>query len=108
MRTIVFGKLGDPEFDPKFPAAYPIEGRVNILGEMPVRLRAEGKMLVAYGFGGQRVEIPVASIRQVWIHPEFEVSPAGPVREALLVLDTKHRVLLKAPGAWGPGVRVPK
>jgi hypothetical protein len=105
MRTIVFGKLGDPEFDPKFPAAYPIEGRVNILGEMPVRLRAEGKMLVAYGFGGQRVEIPVASIRQVWIHPEFEVSPAGPVREALLVLDTKHRVLLKAPGAWGPGVR---
>jgi hypothetical protein len=105
MRTVVFGKLGDPEFDPKFPAAYPVEGRVNILGEMPVRLRAEGKTLVAYGFGGQRVEIPAESIRQVWIHSEFEVSPEGRVREALLVLDTQHRVLLKAPGAWGPGVR---
>jgi hypothetical protein len=105
MRTIVFGRLGDPEFDPKFPAAYPVEGQVGLLGEMPVRLRAEGKSLVAYGFGGQRLEIPATSIRQVWIHPEFEVSPGRHAREALLVLDTKHRVLLKAPGAWGPGVR---
>jgi hypothetical protein len=105
MRTVVFGRLGDPEFDPKFPTAYPVEGRVNILGEMPVRLRAEGKMLVAYGFGGQRVEIPPESVRQVWIHSEFEVPPERRVREALLVLDTKHHVLLKAPGAWGPGVR---
>ena len=105
MRTIAFSRLGDPEFDPKFPAAYPVEGRVDLLGEMPVRLRAEGKMLVAYGFGGQRVEIPAKSVRQVWIHPEFEASPGGRVRAALLVLDTKHQVLLKAPGAWGPGVR---
>jgi hypothetical protein len=72
---------------------------------MPVRLRAEGKVLVAHGFGGQRVEIPARSIRHVWIHPEFEVPPGGRVREALLVLDAQHRVLLKAPGAWGPGVR---
>jgi len=105
MRTIAFRKLGDPEFDPKFPAAYPVEGRVDLLGEMPVRLRAEGKMLVAYGFGGQRIEMPATSVRQVWIHPEFEAYPGGRVREALLVLDTKHRVLLRAPGAWGPGVR---
>ncbi len=105
MRTGVFGRLGDPEFDPKFPAAYPVEGRASLLGEMPVRLRAEGKMLVAYGFGGQRVEIFGKSIRQVWIHPEFEVFPGGRVRAALLVLDTKHHVLLRAPGAWGPGVR---
>ena len=105
MRTVVFGRLGDPEFDPRLPAAYPLESRAGLLGEVPVRLRAEGKMLVAYGFGGQRVAIPARSVRQVWIHPEFEVHPKGPVREALLVLDTKHRVVLKARGAWGPGVQ---
>jgi len=105
MRTFVFGRLGDPKFDPRLPVAYPVEARVGLLGEMPVRLRAEGKMLVAYGFGGQRVEIPAELIRQVWIHPEFEAFPGRRVREALLVLDVRHRVLLKAPGAWGPGVR---
>jgi len=101
----VFGRLGDPEYDPRSPAAYPVEGRAGLLGEMPVRLCAEGKALVAYGFGGQRVEIPARSIRRVWIHPEFEAFPGGRVREALLVVDARHRVLLKAPGAWGPGVR---
>jgi hypothetical protein len=105
MRTVVFGGLGDPAFDPKLPSAYPVDGRVGLLGEMPVRLRAEGEVLAAYGFGGQRVEIPAKSIRQVWIHREFEVFPGGRVREALLVLDAGHRVLLKAPGVWGPGVR---
>lgn len=105
MRSVVFGGMGDPEFDPKLPAAYPAEGRVGPLGEMPVRLRAEGEALVAYGFGGQRVEIPAASIRQVWIHREFEGAAGARVREALLVLDARHQVLLRAPGAWGPGVR---
>jgi len=105
MRTVAFGKMGDPEFDPKLPAAYPVQARASLLGEMPVRLRAEGKMLVAYGFGGQRIEIPAASIRQVWIHSEFEASSGRRVGEALLVLDTRHRVLLRAPGAWGPEVR---
>jgi hypothetical protein len=101
MRNVVFGRLGDP----RFPVAYPVEARAGLLGEMPVRLCAEGKMLVAYGFGGQRVEIPAESIRQVWIHPEFEVFPGQRVREGLLVLGVRQRVLLKAPGAWGPGVR---
>jgi hypothetical protein len=105
MQTVVFGGLGDPEFDPESPSAYPVEGRVGLLGEMPVRLRAEGKALVAYGFGGQRVKIPAGSIRQVWIHPEFEVLSGGRVCEALLVLDAGHRVLLRAPGEWGPGVQ---
>ena len=105
MRTVVFGGLGDPEFDPRSPSAYPAQGRVGLLGEMPVQLRAEGKSLVAYGFGGQRVEIPAGSIRQVWIHPGFEGLPGGRVSGALLVLDARHRVLLKAPGIWGPGVR---
>jgi hypothetical protein len=105
MRTFVFGRLGDPGSDPGLPVAYPAEARAGLLGEMPVRLRAEGKMLVAYGFGGQRVEIPAGLIRQVWIHPEFEAFSGRRVRAALLVLDVRHRVLLKVPGAWGPGVR---
>jgi hypothetical protein len=103
MRTVVFGRPGDPEFRAKFPVAYPVEARASLLGEMPVRLCAEGKVLAAYGFGGQRVEIPAESIRQVWIHPEYE-APGGRVREALLVLGVRHRVLLRAPGVWGPGV----
>src|ERR1700678_4185502 len=77
MRTVVFGGQGDPGFDPDFPSAYPVEGRVGLLGEVPVRLRAEGTVLAAYGFGGQRIEIPARSIRQVWIHPEFEASSGG-------------------------------
>jgi len=101
MRTVVFGGLGDP----KSPSAYPAEGGAGLLGEMPVRLRAEGEALVAHGFGGQRVEIPASSIRQVWIHPEFGAPAGQRVRAALLVLDAGHRVLLKAPGVWGPGVR---
>jgi hypothetical protein len=100
MRTVVFGGLGAPTS----PSAYPVEGRVGLLGEMPVRLCAGGGALAAYGVGGQLVEIPASSIRQVWIHPEFE-GPAGErIRPALLVLDARHRVLLRAPGIWGPGV----
>jgi hypothetical protein len=105
VRSVVPSKLGDLKFDPAFPVAYPVEGRVGLMGEMPVRLCAEGTMLIAYGFGGQRVEIPAKSIKQVWIYPEFETYVGGRVREALLVLDTRHRVVLKARGAWGPGVR---
>jgi hypothetical protein len=104
MRTVAFSRLGDPEFDPESPAAYPIETEANLMGEMPVRLRAEGKNLVAYGFGGQRVVIPAASIRQVWIHPEFEGQGGIRYREALIILDARHRIVLRAPGAWGPGV----
>jgi hypothetical protein len=105
MGSVVFGELGDPKSGPDYPVAYPAEGRVGLSGEMPVRLCAEGKTLIGYGFGGQRVEIPVKSISQVWIHPEFDAYPDGRVREALLVLDIKHYVVLKAPGAWGPGVK---
>jgi len=100
MRTVALGGLGDPAS----PAAYPVDGQVGLLGEMPVWLRAEGQALVAYGVGGQRVEIPARSIRQVWIHPEFQPTAGGRVRAALLVLDARHRVLLKVPGVWGPGV----
>src|ERR1700753_1313562 len=72
LRTVAFGTVTNPEFDPNIPAAYPLESQADLLGEMPVRLRAEDEALVAYGFGGQRVAIPASSIRQVIIHPGFE------------------------------------
>ena len=39
MTTVGFGGVGDFEFGPGFPAAYPVEGRAGLLEEMPVRLR---------------------------------------------------------------------
>ena len=104
MRTVALGGLGDPAYDPTSPVAYPVDGQVGLLGEMPVRLRAEGQTLVAYGVAGQRIEIPAREIRQVWIHPEFEPTAGGRVRAALLVLDARHRIVLRVPGVWGPGV----
>jgi hypothetical protein len=46
---------------PRLRRVSAVEGRVGLLGEVPVRLRAEGKVLAAYGFGGQRIEIPARS-----------------------------------------------
>lgn len=100
MRTVSLVGLGDPDS----LTAYPIDGRVGLLGDIPVALRAEGAALVGHGVGGQRVEIPARSIRQLWIHPEFESATGGRVRPALLVLDARHRILLRAPGLWGPGI----
>jgi hypothetical protein len=91
---------GDPELDPWQPTAYPVEGVMALFGEMPVRLRAEGTTLVAYGFGRQRVEIPGGSIGKVWLHPEYETPEGATVNAALLVLDKANRVLLKVPGEW--------
>jgi hypothetical protein len=104
MRTVVFGGQGDPGFDPEFPSAYPVEGRVGLLGEVPVRLRAEGKALAAYGFGGQRIEIPARSIRQVWIHPEFEVISGG--RKVPSLVDAENCLRLRVRPAGGPVTRV--
>lgn len=91
---------GDPKLDPWHPTAYPVEGAMALFGEMPVRLRAEGTMLVAYGFGHQRVEISGGSIGKVWIHPEYETPAGATVGAALLVLDKRNHVVLKVPGDW--------
>jgi hypothetical protein len=93
----------DPEYDPRHPTVYPVEGATALFGEMPVRLRAEGTTLVAYGFGHQRVEIPAGSIGKVWIHEEYETQQGATVGAGLLVLDKAHHVLLKVPGEWNRG-----
>jgi hypothetical protein len=100
MRAFSAKPPGDPQFDPRHPTAYPIEGAMALFGEMPVRLRAEGKTLVAYGFGHQRIEIPVGSIGKIWIHPDYEKTSEPTAGAALLVLDKANHVLLRVPGEW--------
>lgn len=99
MRADAVSRLGDPEFDPRRPAAYPLSRVTDLLGEMPVRLRAEGTSLVAYGFGSQRIQVPASAIDCVWIHRGYRV-PGRRAAAALLVIDKHRRVLLHAPGAW--------
>ena len=100
MRVNAVQPQGDPEFDPRDPTVYPAEGATALFGEMPVRLRAEGKTLVGYGFGHQRIEIPGGSIGKIWIHPEYETRAGATMRAGLLVLDRDHRVVLKVTGEW--------
>jgi hypothetical protein len=92
-------RLGDPEFDPRRPAAYPLSRVTDLLGEMPVRLRAEGTSLIAYGFGGQRIQVPAGAIDCVWIHRGYHRREKR-ATAALLVIDQHRRVLLRAPGTW--------
>ncbi len=64
---------------------------IDLFGRQPVRITAEGRHLVAYGFGRQRIAIPAGSI--------LEVATRGP---AVIVVDHDRRILLKAPGTWEP------
>lgn len=79
--------------------AFPAEHATDLTDRIRVRLCAEGTNLVAYGFGGQRIVIPVSSVGAVRTVDEFRI---GRVRhgQALLVFDHKQRVLLRASGMW--------
>src|SRR5215469_1233110 len=99
VRAAAVNRLGNPEFDPRRPAAYPLSRVTDLLGEMPVRLRAEGTSLVAYGFGGQRIQVQASAIDGVWIHRGYRLRRRR-AAAALLVIDKQRRVLLRAPGAW--------
>jgi ribosomal protein L37AE/L43A len=86
----------------EYPAqalAFPAEHAVDLTGRVRVRLYAEGKDLVAYGFHGQRIVIPASSIGAVRAVDEYRI---GRVHHghALLVFDRKQRVLLRASGTW--------
>ena len=62
-------------------------------------LRAEDGNLVGYGFGGQRVVIPADSAGAVVTVNRYRTEHARHGR-ALLVLDRKQRILLRASGLW--------
>lgn len=96
--------LSDPEFDPAVPVAYPVTAVTDLMGDMPVRVRAEGQDLVVYGFGNQRGAIPRAKVGAVVVHSVRD-SKGNRTKPALLVFDHQQRLLLRVRGKWGsPGL----
>jgi hypothetical protein len=85
--------------DPRHPQAFPVERAMDLMGRIRVRLRAEDHALVAYGFGGQRIEIPASSVGAVHTVSQYRLNGRSRAR-ALLVLDGDDRVLLRASGLW--------
>jgi hypothetical protein len=85
----------DPERPQAFPGTYPMD----LLGRIRVRLAAEERNLVAYGFRGQRVELPSKSVGAVRAVRAFSGGSVAHGR-ALLVLDHDNRILLRADGLW--------
>lgn len=80
------------------PEARPDPRRAGLLGGQPVRIRAEGDLLVAYGFGHQRIVLPAGSIGEVAVRA-YEHDTSRP----LLIHGQDGRVLLRAAGTWDLG-----
>lgn len=91
--------LDDLVPDPQRPQTCPLNCPMDLMGRIRVWLAAEDGNLVAYGFGGQRIELPSKSVGEVHTVSTFRVRGIrhGP---ALLVLDRDGRVLLRASGRW--------
>ena len=89
--------------DPEVPTAFPIEGKTNLMGDMPVRLCAEGQTLAAYGFGRQRIAIPASEIGtiQSYLVRDKDGTFSG---SSLAVLTVSGKPLLWARGPWRPGL----
>jgi hypothetical protein len=108
------------KLDPVSPVAYPVEGKAGLMGDLPVRISAvkgsavkgsaaessaaERGALVAHGFGGQRIAIPAGELTSIRVRliPGNDGTHAD---SSLLVVGKHGRVLLLAPGHWGPGLR---
>jgi hypothetical protein len=73
------------------------------MGDVPVRLCAEGQTLVAYGFGGQRIAIPASEIGtiQSCLVRDREGKLSG---SSLVVLTKAGNPLLWVRGGWQPGL----
>jgi hypothetical protein len=91
--------LDDLVRDPQRPQTCPLNCPMDLMGRIGVWLAAEDGHLVAYGFGGQRIELPSKSVGEVHTVSAFRVRGLrhGP---ALLVLDRQGRILLRASGRW--------
>jgi hypothetical protein len=57
--------LDETVYDLGHPQAFPAQRSTDLMGRLRVRLRAEDHAIVAYGFGGQRIEIPSSEIGAV-------------------------------------------
>jgi hypothetical protein len=93
------GNLDEFVLDPRHPQAFPARRPIDLLGRIRVRLSAEDRHLVAYGFGGQRVAIPSAGVGAVQVVEAYRTGRRKRTR-ALLVLDHQHRIMPRAPGQW--------
>jgi hypothetical protein len=85
--------------DPQRPQAVPVQSPTDLRGQVRVRLTAEDRHLVAYGFGGQRIAFTredVGAVHTVDAYRTGRVTRG----QALLVLDREQRVLLRASGLW--------
>jgi len=85
--------------DPAHPQAFPSTYPMDLKGRIRVKLCAEGGNLVAYGFGGQRIELQAKSVGSVVTVSSFRTGFITRGR-ALLVLDRDDRILLRANGLW--------
>src|SRR6266567_1209240 len=84
----------------RLPAGAPAEARpgpvlADLHGRQPVRIRAEGTDLVAYGFGEQRISVPARSVSHVIILGAYHELP---IWSPLILLD---RGQARAPGSPG-------
>jgi hypothetical protein len=85
--------------DPRHPQAFPARRPTDLLGRIRVRLSAEDHHVVAYGFGGQRIAIPAAEIGAVHMVEAYRTGRRNRGR-ALLIMDRRHRIMLRASGQW--------
>jgi hypothetical protein len=85
--------------DPQRPQAVPAQSPTDFRGQVRVRLAAEDRQLVAYGFGGQRIAFTREDVGAVHTVDAYRTGRVTRGR-ALLVLDRERRVLLRASGLW--------
>lgn len=86
-------------YDPEHPQAAPANSPTDLRGQVRVRLAAEDRQLVAYGFGGQRIAFSRADVGAVRTVDSYRTGRVSHGR-ALLVLDREGRILLRAGGLW--------
>jgi hypothetical protein len=91
--------LDETVYDPGHPQAFPAQHPTDLMGRLRVRLRAEDNAIVAYGFRGQRIEIPSPEIGAVRTVRAYRTGSANR-GQALLVFDKQDRILLRASGLW--------
>jgi len=85
--------------DPQHPQAFPGKCPTDLTGRIRVWLTTENRDLVAHGFGRQRIVLAGASVGAVHTVSSYRT---GRIThgQALLVLDHRHRILLRASGMW--------
>lgn len=85
--------------DPDAVLAFPGERAIDLMGGIRAGLRAGDRAVVAYGWTGQRIEIPADEVGEVCTAGEYRLDGKDR-RDALFLLDQRGRVLLRAPGEW--------